>query len=277
MKNSKLHKQKAFSLVELLVVVAIIGVLAATGVVGYDRYVETTKIKVLTSNFGQVVKAIEFEQVVAANGLQTSIKEQNADGDWIDEDGNTTSNKADARYVYSDTPCDNFIHSLKAHFEEGDEQKFKNPWNTSWDSIVLDTYWTGAHRKGQIQIVCYVHQNYGDGGGCPLKNARFYIQAMLKNGGRFAYNYNSDGTTNGNDPNGDCNGTIPSNMVDNNAKVRTDCWWKDTKGTFEVTNETNGKALCEWDEDIHGTWSIRRNTPGSIPMSAGGSFIPSLN
>ena len=37
--------QKGFSLVELLVVVAIIGVLASVGVVGYDRYVENTKKK----------------------------------------------------------------------------------------------------------------------------------------------------------------------------------------------------------------------------------------
>ncbi len=36
---------KGFSLVELLVVVAIIGVLASVGVVGFDQYVESTKKK----------------------------------------------------------------------------------------------------------------------------------------------------------------------------------------------------------------------------------------
>lgn len=45
-----LTKQKGFSLVELLVVVAIIGVLASVGIVGYDRYVENAKRKVLLQN-----------------------------------------------------------------------------------------------------------------------------------------------------------------------------------------------------------------------------------
>ena len=45
-----LTKQKEFSLVELLVVVAIIGVLASVGIVGYDQYVENAKRKVLLQN-----------------------------------------------------------------------------------------------------------------------------------------------------------------------------------------------------------------------------------
>ena len=105
---------KGFSLVELLVVVAIISVLAGVGIVGYDRYVESTRLKILQQNFVQVVKAVEFEQIIAANGLTTALKERNADGDWIGPDGSVVSSKAEARLVHADTRCDNFIHSLKA-------------------------------------------------------------------------------------------------------------------------------------------------------------------
>ena len=270
---------KGFSLVELLVVVAIIGVLAGVGIVGYDRYVESTKLKVLQQNFQQVVRAVELEQTIAANGLTTALKEKNADGDWIGPDGSVVSSKAAARKIHADTTCDNFIHSLKEHFEGGDGTAFKNPWNTNWDSIVLDTYWTGAHRKGQIQLVCYVNKPaYGDGAGCPLSRARFYIQAMMKNGGRFAYNQNADGTDNGNDPNGDCDGTINHSLVDANGPIRSKCWWKDTRGTYELhANNAAGQAHCGWDQATHGDWSVRRNTPGSIPMSAGGSHKSNLN
>lgn len=56
--------QKGFSLVELLVVVAIIGVLAGVGVVGYDRYVENAKMKVFEQNVQTILKAVDFEYTV---------------------------------------------------------------------------------------------------------------------------------------------------------------------------------------------------------------------
>ena len=245
--------QKGFSLVELLVVVAIIGVLAGVGVVGYQDYTESSKVKVLEANYRTIVKAAEFELVVANNGLQTTLKEFNEDGDMIDEDGNVTSNASEQRFISEDTTCNNFAFSIKEHFKH-----FKSPWNTGWESVTVDTVGQAAHRKGQIQVVCYsFFGNYGNGGGCPVSSdaCKLLIQAYKKDRGRWN---TSDGL---------CDNTISVadpdvDQFDSNCLVRRQI------GGLKRASVAAAQADCGWDEDIHGPWQVNQ---GTINADAGGS------
>jgi len=56
-----MHNTKGFTLLELLIVVAIIGVLAAVGIPMYNGYITDTKIAVAKKNFDTVVALIESE------------------------------------------------------------------------------------------------------------------------------------------------------------------------------------------------------------------------
>ncbi len=160
------YKSNGFSLVELLVVVAIIGVLAGVGIVGYDSYVDSTRLKVLEQNYKTIHKYMETETIIVQNDLGSATPEY--------DDSNTLTGDM----IDGDTTCKQFLISMKNYFLDGgtDNSKFKNPWAPEKTSITIDNESWGNHKRGQIQMFCYKSTGgYGSGGGCPMSKARFRV------------------------------------------------------------------------------------------------------
>ena len=76
-KNIALLIKKAFTLIELLIVVAIIGILAGVGIPMYNGYMTNAKIKATTSNHKNIVNFISANLTNCAAGTSSIVLKSN--------------------------------------------------------------------------------------------------------------------------------------------------------------------------------------------------------
>jgi prepilin-type N-terminal cleavage/methylation domain-containing protein len=149
--NKKL--EKGFSLVELLVVVAIIGVLAGVGIVGYQSYTESAKEKVAEANYNSVVRFIETELTLLNNGVQDK-----SGALFAVAPASTYSSCGSTAFTRGTSTVAQLKGAIACHFGTQDGGlKFKNPFKSSSTNAVIaisgnGTGAIGNYQKGSIII-----------------------------------------------------------------------------------------------------------------------------
>ena len=138
--------KNGFSLVELLIIIAIIGVLVGIGSLAYQGAMESVKEKVAEKQFNDIVKHIQTELIILDDFITLTspvIKVPNSETDYWEMGTNT---------------LDEFLIGLRNYYTSDSTPNYKNPFKVSATkqvyarSLTLDDSDIMINDKGSVEL-----------------------------------------------------------------------------------------------------------------------------